>query len=331
LFAEVLVESAEAANDDVNVATLGGADTILTGREVFGPASYNVDGGDGDDVTRYAGTPEADSIQVVANGAEASTLSALAARLDTTAVESLVILGLGGPDTITGVGNLAPLTAITMDGGADGDTLLGGNGADLLMGGDGDDHVDGNQGTDTALMGPGEDGFQWDPGDGNDVVEGQAGTDVLEFNGSNIGEIINVLANGRRGQILRNIGNIAMDFNGVEGVLVHARGGADAVEVGDLTGTSIASVDVDLSGLGGGDGAADTVVVDGTSSRDVVAVTRSGSEVLATGLRAQTRILGSEAALDTLLLQTMGGNDDVTVAPDVSDLIATIVDLGPGE
>jgi hypothetical protein len=32
-----------------------------------------------------------------------------------------------------------------------------------------------------------------------------------------------------------------------------------------------------------------------------------------------------------LRVQTLDGDDDVTVAPDVSDLIATIVDLGAGE
>ena len=268
---------------------------------------------------------------MIANGAEVSTFSPLAARLDTIAVESLVVLGLAGADTISGTGNLAPLTAITMDGGGDADTLLGGNGADLLRGGDGDDRVDGNQGTDTALLGAGDDTFNWDPGDGNDVVEGQAGADLLEFNGSNIGELINVLPNGRRAQLTRNVANITMDFNGVEGVLVRARGGSDTVEVGDLTGTNVDTVDVDLIGPGGLDGVADMVVVDGTGRRDIVAVTRSGSEVLVDGLRAQTRVFGSEPALDTLLLQTMAGNDDVTVAPDVSDLIATIVDLGADE
>jgi hypothetical protein len=30
-------------------------------------------------------------------------------------------------------------------------------------------------------------------------------------------------------------------------------------------------------------------------------------------------------------VQTLGGNDDVTVAPDVSDLINPVVDLGDGE
>ena len=103
----MLVEAAEAAHDDVNVATLGGDDTITTGREVFGPASINVDGGDGADVTRYNGTAVADTITSSPNGAEVSTVRALAARLDTTAVESLVVLGLGDADTIAGTGNLA--------------------------------------------------------------------------------------------------------------------------------------------------------------------------------------------------------------------------------
>ena len=49
------------------------------------------------------------------------------------------------------------------------------------------------------------------------------------------------------------------------------------------------------------------------------------------GLGRETRIAGSEPALDTLLVQTLGGNDDVTVAPDVSDLINPVVDLGGDE
>jgi Ca2+-binding RTX toxin-like protein len=332
LAAEVLVEAAESAHDDVNVATLGGADVVTTGREVFGPASYNVDGGDGDDVTEYRGTDQPDAIQVIANGAEVSTVAPLAARLDTIAVESLVVLGLSGADTISGVGNLAALTAVTMNGGLEGDTLLGGNGADLLLGGDGNDHVDGNQGLDTALLGRGEDRFQWDPGDGNDVVEGQGGIDAIDFNGSNASESIAVAANGGRGLITRNIANITMDFDAVEAVLVGARGGTDAVTVGDLAGTDVDAVDVDLAVLGGGgDGQADTVVVNGRSRADAVDVGLAGSQVLVAGLPAETRIAGSEPLLDTLVIQTLGGDDDVAVAPDVSTVIWPVVDLGADE
>jgi len=41
--------------------------------------------------------------------------------------------------------------------------------------------------------------------------------------------------------------------------------------------------------------------------------------VLTTGLAAQTRITGSEAANDTLHVNTLGGDDQVVVAPDVSE------------
>ena len=137
----------------------------------------------------------------------------------------------------TGTGNLAPLTQFTFDGGNGNDTLRGGNGADVLLGGSGDDLVDGNQGTDTATLGSGNDRFNWDPGDGNDTVEGQSGTDALDFQGSNIGELYTLSANGDRARFTRNIANIVMDLAGVETVNTFSRGGADTATVTDLTGT----------------------------------------------------------------------------------------------
>ena len=71
----------------------------------------------------------------------------------------------------------------------------------MLLGGTGNDLVDGNIGADTARLGAGDDHFQWDPGDGSDTVEGEGGTDALDFNGSNIGEQIDVSANGSRGAV----------------------------------------------------------------------------------------------------------------------------------
>ena len=326
--ADVHVAGGEAANDNVNVAGLGGDDTLtMAVGAASGPVPVNFDGGEGADTARYDGTPGDDLIQVVANGLEAAVVSTGTSPLDLLA-ESLVVSGLDGADTITGTGNLAPLTALTMDGGAGPDTLLGGNGADTLLGGSGDDLVDGNQGLDTALLGSGADTFQWDPGDGSDVVEGQAGSDTLVFNGSNISEIIELSANGGRVRLTRDIASIVLDLNSVENANVVARGGTDKIVVDDLRGTDLEAVNADL---GGGDAAADSVVVNGTDSRDVVDVSKAGSEVLTTGLHTQTRISGSEPANDALLVQTLGGNDDVTVAPDVSDLISTVVDLGDGE
>src|SRR6185503_2060131 len=110
---------------------------------------------------------------------------------------------------------------------------------------------------------------------------GQSGTDTLAFNGSNAGEQIEVSANGSRARLTRNIAGITMDFDGIEGVAIRALGSSDAITVDDLDGTAVKTVDVDLGGFdGNGDGAADTETVNGTDRRDVVDVTRSGSEVL---------------------------------------------------
>jgi Ca2+-binding RTX toxin-like protein len=239
-----------------------------------------------------------------------------------------VSVSAGAGDDEVRVFNAADPLALTIDGGSGADRLLGGNGAEVLIGGSGNDLVDGNIGADTAQLGTGNDHFQWDPGDGSDTVEGQGGTDVLDFNGSNIGEEIGVAANGQRVRLTRNVAAIAMDFDGIEAMSLRSLGGADTITVGDLTGTALKTADIDLAAFGGGgDASADTVIANGSDRRDRVQVTRSGAQVLTSGLAAQTRIVGSEPT-DTLRVNTLAGDDDVTVAPDVSELISPVVDLG---
>jgi hypothetical protein len=259
-----------------------------------------------------------------------STQAAGTARLDTIA-ERLVVLGLVGNDTIGATGDLAALTLLTLDGGPDDDTINGGNGPDLLLGGGGNDFVDGNQGADRAELGGGEDSFRWDPGDGSDVVEGGVGDDLLDFFGSGGDEVFVASANGSRARFTRNLGNIVMDLDDVEAVAVRALGGLDQLTVEDLRGTDLRSVLADLNGPGGGgDGAIDTVIVNGTAGADAVQVTRAGAQVNVEGLFARTQIVGSEPT-DVLRVQTLAGNDTVTVAPDVSSLITPVVDLGTDE
>ncbi|HEY1369288.1 MAG TPA: hypothetical protein VGF23_19340, partial [Gaiellaceae bacterium] len=137
LSAQVLVEGADSAQDNVNVAALGGDDTITSGREVCGPEAINVDGGAGNDVATYKGTDVADTIGVARNGSEVSTFADLSSRLDIAAVESLVVQGLGGNDLLAGQNGIGALTSLTLDGGDGDDDLRGGDGADLLLGGPG--------------------------------------------------------------------------------------------------------------------------------------------------------------------------------------------------
>jgi Ca2+-binding RTX toxin-like protein len=330
LSTEVRLAGAEAALDVVEVPTFGGADTISAGVGVSGPESINVDGGDGVDTMRYLGTELADAVGVAANGAEVSTTAAGTSRVDTAGVESLAVLGLGGADTITAAGDLASLTALTLDGGDGGDKLQGGNGADLLIGGPGNDTVGGDLGADRALLGDGDDRFEWNPGDSSDVVEGEGGHDLFEFSGSSAVETLGVSANGGRVRFTRDPGNVVSDLDDVEQIRISARGGADTVVVDDLTGTDARTADVYLSASweGGGDSQADTVIARGADGPDVVTVRTAATDVVVSGLFATVRVQGAEAALDTLRIETLGGDDSATVAPDVIDWITLVIDLG---
>jgi Ca2+-binding RTX toxin-like protein len=325
----VAVAGNEATLDNVTVAALGGADTINAGVAFTGPIPVNVDGGEGSDTTTYSGTNADDTIGLARNGAAVAAFTPTSQPVNNTAVEDLTVKGLGGADTITGQNGIGTLTHLTLDGGSGDDQLRGGDGADTLLGGAGDDFVDGNIGADTAQLGGGADTFQWDPGDGSDTVDGQGGSDTLAFNGSNAPENVDLAADGSHVRLHRDVAGITMDVDGIERANVRALGSADNITVNDLAGTDLKVANVDLSAItGDGDGAADTVAVNGGDKAERVRVDRAGSQVLTTGLAAQTTIAGSEAALDTLRVNTLGGRDDVQVAPDVSTLITSVVDLG---
>ena len=67
------------------------------------------------------------------------------------------------------------------------------------------------------------------------------------FNGANVNENINITANHGRVRFTRDVANITMDLNGVEHIDFNALGGADNVTVGDLTGTGVTQVAIDLA------------------------------------------------------------------------------------
>jgi len=121
-----------------------------------------------------------------------------------------------------------------------------------------------------------------------------------------------------------------MDFDGIEDVVVRTSGGADTLTVDDLSGTAVNTVDADIASAipGTPDGAADTVLVNGTDGRDHVNVTNEGGTAVVTGLAATILVAGADPTLDTLAIHTLAGDDDVTFAPDVADLLTVVVDLG---
>jgi Ca2+-binding RTX toxin-like protein len=326
----VRVTGAE-TQDSTTAALLDGDDTINSSAVATGAARVDADGGAGTDTATYTGTGDDDEIGIARDGAAlVRTFAAGAPLMGTTAVEELVVKGGEANDTIAAQNGIGALTHLTEAGGNGEDVLRGGDGADLLLGGNGDDLIDGNIGADTARMGAGNDHFQWDPGDGSDVVDGQSGLDVQDFNGSNIGEKIAVSAAAdRHVRVTRDVAAISMDLANTEAFSLRTLGGADEVTINDLSGTPLDTARINLAGFdGNGDAGADTVILNGTAKPDHVNLTREGDSVVEFGLPTETFITGSERANDTLHLNTLAGDDDVFVAPDVSDLINPIVDLG---
>jgi hypothetical protein len=220
----------------------------------------------------------------------------------------------------------------TLNGGNGNDALFGGNGNETLLGGNGNDTIDGNRGNDLAFMGNGNDTFVWDPGDGSDTVEGQNGTDTMLFNGANIAEQVDLSANGHRLRFFRDIANITMDTNGVERVDFNALGGDDVVTVNDLSGTDVEQFNVDLAGsLGGatGDGAGDSIIVNGTDGDDTIKVKGDADDVKVSGLVPTVNVLHPDVGNDRLEIKTLAGTDTVKSAGLAAGAILLFVDGVP--
>ena len=180
------------------------------------------------------------------------------------------------------------------------------------------------------MLGAGDDTFIWNPGDGSDTVEGQAGTDTLVFNGANVDENIDISANGARVRFTRDIANITMDLNGVEHINFKALGGADTITVNDLSGTGVTQVDIDLAGsAGGGDGQADSVVVNGTGGDDAINISSGTGGISVTGLPAAVSITNSEAT-DQLTVNGLAGNDTINASSLAAGTISLTLNGGSG-
>ncbi len=247
-----------------------------------------------------------------------------------TAVE---IDGGGGNDDlrVSNGGGVITDEAITLNGGTGNDTLIGGAGNETLIGGKGDDFADGNIGSDVMLLGAGNDTGQWDPGDGSDTVDGQGGRDLLQFNGSNAAEHVDISANGTRVRLFRDVAAITMDIDGMETIDYHALGSPDTLTVGDLTGTHTTSVVADLAGFDGlGDGSADTVNLIGTPGADHASVGNAADGSLeVTGLSPKLTVRGGEPAMDTVGVLSVAGNDTLTYPLGVTGSTQVSFDGGP--
>jgi Ca2+-binding RTX toxin-like protein len=338
--ADIVTVNGTAGDDHMTISNVGSgvvvkglaAQVTVTGAE---PADRLVINGlGGNDTLTFDGSGRGAQISVFADGTDvAVTESGSNVVTDLANIENLVINGTGGDDVIRASNGIAALTHLTINGGAGNDTIFGGDGGDLINAGDGNDIVTGGRGNDTALLGSGDDTFIWNPGDGSDVVEGQGGFDTMLFNGANVSEHIDISANGSRVRFTRDVANITMDLNSIERIDFNALGGADTITVDDLSGTGTKQVAIDLSatpGSGIGDGAADTVIVNGTAGNDHIRVASNGGSVVVSGLAAQVTINGAEAANDTLVINAQDGNDRIDASALQAGQINLVLNGGSG-
>src|SRR5262249_51695968 len=136
--------------------------------------------------------------------------------------------------------------------------------------------------------------------------------------------------NGSHVRLTRDVGNVTMDLNAVDGIELNARGGADTIVVDDLTGTGFLNVQVDLSGpAGGGDGQADAVILNGTNFNDATRLGAAGNMVLVDGLVSAV-IAGSDGTTDLLTVNAAGGDDTVDALALPAGLIRLTLNGGAG-
>jgi Ca2+-binding RTX toxin-like protein len=149
------------------------------------------------------------------------------------------------------------------------------------------------------------------------------------FFGSNANENINIAANGGRVLFFRDVANVTMDMNELENIEFRALGGADNIIVGDLSGTDVVQIGLDLRGPnGGGDEAADTVTVTGTNGADTFGAAGDAGGVTVFGLQATVNIFHQEQANDRLTLNGLGGDDVIDASGLAAGAIALTLDGG---
>ena len=120
-----------------------------------------------------------------------------------------------------------------------------------------------------------------------------------------------------------------MDLKGIEKIQFAALGGADNINVGNLTGTDVQQVAIDLGAAGGvGDDAADTVTVNGTGGNDHIKLV-GGDQVTVNGLQAQVMIDHVET-LDKLVVQGGAGDDIIDASGTPAGGMQFIMNGGDG-
>lgn len=180
------------------------------------------------------------------------------------------------------------------------------------------------------------------------VDVGEDGTTDFAFNGSRF-DAIDVQAGGGNDTIdasngLTGFGPLTID-GGPGNDTIRGGDGNDVLIGGDVptpprrsrcrrtARACVCSANVDLSGTpgGGGDGAADSVVVNGTAGPDNVDVGSDGGHVVVSGLTTKVEVTGAESSQDTVGVDALGGDDLLTSGVGGTGPVAIALDGAAGD
>jgi Ca2+-binding RTX toxin-like protein len=311
-------------NDSV---VLGGGDDAFAWDP--GDGNDNVDGGTGSDSSRVNGSNANENMAVSANGASARFTRDVAAIVtDLTRVEKLRIGTSGGADSVivndvTGSG----LTDVDLDlagpiGGGDAAvdsvTVNGTAGADSM-----ELTVDATSRLVTGVPARvSVAGFE----QSNDQlgIQGGDGQDVLALRGTTGDDLLDVATSN--GATWLAVNNGLTSALSVERLITRSLAGADRVTVGDLTGSGVGGLQVELAS----DGQADQVTVNGTQTTDQITASNAPGGVAVSGLAAVVTVTGADAAQDLLTLSGLAGDDVIDASAVSAGVSRTAINGGLG-
>lgn len=277
------------------LSTGGGDDTITSGSDFALPeagGAFTIDAGDGADHLNSTG--DANFTLSDADLATTGPEGGGSAVLNST-VETAVLTGGDSSNTIDASGFTGETTLV---GGAGNDTLTGGQSNDDIYGGTGSDLViwTTGLGSDRVEGGAGEsDQIEVTTGDGDDTVVLTAGSDSDPNNPTRVAL-----------QVSNAAGTSVLDLASIEDATLVLGDGADSLQVNDLAGTHLRSLDANL----GNDDAGDSVTVEGRQTSDNITVAgHGGGDVSVDGLTADINL--SSVIGDTIIVNANDGDDQL--------------------
>jgi hypothetical protein len=261
----------------------------------------------GSDSVDLTGGATGDTITVqVLNGTGLRVFDTVGGVLQTTvisnveAADRVVIDGGGGNDaiTITTPSGLASAAPIEARGGLGADTVTGSIGRDVLAGDAGDDRIV--------------------SGGGADSIDGGLGADLQVITG---GDGVDTVSLRAQGNVLREtVGGVTSDVVNVETLNIRTLGQGDTIDIGDLTATSVMTVNVDLSGARGGpDDGTDTVVLPSLYQDGMLFIPTLSLTSASDGSGVQAVYSVNDAVLETLKVTALGAGDVLKVGGDDGD------------